>query len=627
MTHTTKIAAAGGLLAALISLGLGAVLLGEETERPAAVAAAAHEAPAERAPAQTPALREPQLLGQVPLVCGLEPGEEVRYVFELESAASLFQGEDSRELFTLGGAGELSLARCDAGGEERQLLYTFRPQGLTLAGLDPALAPTLEEALQAEHHVLVRTDPRGEVLGVAVVGVAQPRARAILKAWFARLHVVLPRQAAARWTVAAWDPAGSAEDTYLVDAEQGAALHLRRERRYQSDAGSLRESSGALELDLDPRGLLIKATGSERHALIQGEAGAISWLDTTRLERLESAPRAGLAALWSQLAAEVRFELVPTEEGGEVRPAAQRPLSEVLAALGSDAGAVADLALRIREPGALEAALDAARRGPLETRRRAIDAIALGNGPAAQRALLELARDAELPLELRQNVYLGLGEAGVLIPEARRFLSAELEGQETEGAELAAQALGYLAARATQPALAEEVAGELAARLEAGAAPALEQRLVEALGNTRSEAALGLVGARIESESPALRVEAVAALRNLGSEEAQGLLVNAAQDAEPAVRIEAAQALSQRDPASSGEALLGLLNDEDPQVRSQAAESLGAWLRADDLEWAEGEREAIAAELTRVEREDEAEAVRGVAARALVAPVAPGAPE
>lgn len=613
----TKIAA--GLVAGLLGLALASLLVLED-EGPTAQASAplaATQAASPAAPASEPeAQNDPTLVMRVPTSIGLEQDEQAAFVFDFKSVATIMEGQESRPLFGVAGAGTLTVTRC-ASTSELALLYAFRPEAVSLQGIDPAHAPAIEEALLGSHQVLVEATSQGQVERLAVVGCEHPKARAILETWFTRAHLVLPAQAQATWTTSAWDPSGAAQDVHTLDPA-GADLRVERKRAYAETEGAKRASTGAILFDLDDRGLVSGALGQEQHAVLQREAGALTWHDTTHLERTALVKDSGAAARWASLAAAASFKADAQLRETNATRAAPRPVSELMAGLHETDG-LAALALRMGQPGVLEATLNLVRTsGDLETSRRAIDAIGLANGPAAQAALLELARDPNTPEELLQNVFLGFGDAGVIVPEALTFLGETLRAEAPRRAELAAQALGYLASKGT-PELAEGVAAELAARLEDETSPALELKLVEALGNSKSPLALSAIGERVSSDSAPLRAQAVVALRALEGEEVDGLIAEASLDSDPTVRLEATITLGKRDPSVSREPLLNLLQDDDAQVRGQASSVLGAWLQADNVEWAEGEREALVAALTKVAQEDTAKAVRARAESALSA--------
>jgi HEAT repeat protein len=615
----TKIAA--GLVAGLAGLALASVLLIEDEApqvAPTNFAQVAEQAP-DRAPASEPEPRlDPTLAMRMPTAIGLEHDEQAAFRFELESVASLMEGEATRPLFGVAGAGTLTVTRC-ASESELALLFAFRPERIDLTGIDPAHAPAIQEALQGEHHLLVEGTAQGQIERLAVVGCEHPKARAILETWLTRVHLVLPSSVTETWTAAAWDSSGEAEDVHTLDLA-GADLRVERRRSYAESGGAKRASTGSILFDLDDRGLVSGALGREQHAVMQGEAGALTWSDRTRLERTKLIQDSGAAERWASLASTASFKVEPTQSQGETR-SKTRSAPELLAKLHETDG-LAALALNLGQPGVLAATLELARTSTdLETRRRAIDAIALGNGPAAQRALLQLAQDPNTPQELLQNVFLGFGDAGVIIPEALTFLGETLRDPSTQRqgrAELAAQALGYLASQGT-PEVAEGVAAELAARLESQAPEGLEGKLVEALGNSKSPLALGPIGERVASESPELRARAVVALRSFESEEAQSLIVEAAQDSDADVRLAATLTLGSRDPSVASEAVLTLLRDDDPQVRGQATSVAGAWLQADNIEWSEGARESLVEALNKVASEDSARAVRARAESALSA--------
>ncbi|MCO5170128.1 MAG: HEAT repeat domain-containing protein [Planctomycetes bacterium] len=623
-------ATAATLLTLAAAVGLAGLLLGDAPAhaRPVTSAASA-AAPTARAAAPQVALGP----GAAPLPAALDlrPGDVREATFHLD--ARLAFGEVEALATTV--AGRLTVTCYAAGARELLLGQRWEVTHLALAGQDDVAQDDVARDLGVE--VLVRVDRRGAVLSLALPEQASVRARNLVRALVAATGLVLPRGPAARWEAPGFDPTGPCVDAYArVDGAD-----VRRARRFTGVHGHAdlqATSAGGARLTIAPDGLAARVASDEVVTLAGADlGGGVTLRTTARLERTATRTLAAPPALAAvEAGLSWTLGLLPeAEPGADLAPVAEprelEPLVALLAQALPDSGDLdlppeaprlfLELAARLRrDPAAVARAVDLVRGAALPRGARAtlIDALGEAATPAAQRALIALARDPLVGGELTPNVFLALAEPTSPLPESVATLEAVAAGDDPLRAEWATQGLGVLAARADDPALADRLAAGLEQALGRGGE---EDRVVlEALGNAGRERSTEALLAYARADDEVLRATAVSALRRLEGEAVDAALHAALDDPSDLVRREALSALGAR-PASAalGAVAIALGDDPAPEVRLHALEVLTGWL--DEATAAPDEAvvpaEALRAVLQRAAQADPDPAVREAAAGLL----------
>lgn len=627
-------AIAAALLALAAAGGLTGPLLPGELEPAHARPVAAARAPGTAAAAEVGLARG---AAPLPTALDLRPGDvrEASFAFE----ARLALGEVEALATTL--AGRLIVTCHAAGAHEVLLGQRWEATDLALVGQDDVAPDDLARDLGVE--VLLRVDRRGRLRSLALPRDASPRARNLVRALVAASGLVLPGAPAARWEAPGFDPTGPCVDVYA--RVEGA--DVRRARRFTGVHGhaDLRATvAGGARLTVAPDGLPARVVSDEVVSLAGADLRAgVTLRTTTRLERLAArthdaartlaSVEAGLSWTLGLLpeAEDAAAGAVTAAPAGEPRDL--EPLVALLAQALPDAGDLdvspeaprlfLELAARLRrDPGAVDRAVDLVRGAALPRGARAtlIDALGEAATPAAQRALVALARDPLVGGELTPNLFLALAEPTSPLPEVVATLEAVARSDDPLRAEWATQGLGVLAARADDPGLADRLAAGLEQALGRDASVVDDRVVLEALGNAgreRSTEAL-LAWARVDDQD--LRATAVGALRRLEGPAVDAALHAALDDASHLVRREALSALGARAPATALGAVAGaLVQDPAPEVRLHALEVVVGWL--DDAAQAPDEAgvppRALRALLERAARSDPDPAVREAAAGLL----------
>lgn len=464
--------------------------------------------------------------------------------------------------------------------------------------------PTEEIKAQLSRPFMFEQDREGRVTSVHLARDLNAVAHGIVRQIVAGLQFIRPAGVAAdaeRWTVRETDANGVCTAEYVRQQDRrirktktgcrpdsdGRTFKVATQRdwvghyRLAPDSDVIREvvvdertQAGLGIATLSGHGTLsLRWVGADRAA---GQPGLLATLASAPLHRSAPLPERRREPLDPELTVDqLVSDLRSLPE--EADPRQWAAVTDVLARLVAE------------RPAAIADVLDALKHDSglgLTARTELVAALAEADTPEAQRALLDIARDAALePPDLRQTATMRLGLSDDPTEETVEGLSELARSSEGEGKSTAALMLGSAARRAAegvdeaQRAVADQAVDQLVESLQNADDPQEAALYLEALGNSHDPAVFEHTRDALESESTQVRASALSALRNLEGAEVDAVIGEMARN-DPAsdVRLKAVDVLRQRPATEASRDTLGAIikQDEDEFVRGQALEVIAA---------------------------------------------------
>lgn len=513
-----------------------------------------------------------------------------------------------------------------------------RVSGGGVPNVQTADVATLERRVARRFFASYRAD--GAALEMHFPRDLDPGARNLVQLLVTDTQLVRPASPTPRWTAIERDGPG----TYLAAYHEAAPGRIVKNKlKYLSvdpAAGAAATSTGRpgieigldaseRKLTLDPAGGLASFEGGDtiRIALPLGEDG-VSMRVSARLVDPTKARAPELVGALARARAhdEVETTRIVTHAPSDEQLVAQRD-ARLLSGASLDAILLAvretpaegrpreQLEAWVRQrPAGLAAALAATRAAPPGPVTKAFtSALGRAGTPVAQAGLVELARDAGLPAELRSDALVGL--MLVKSPAAATLEAVAALGKVQDASvRRAALFAGGSVARAARPTDAKgagAIDAALLAAYEAAKEVTARAELLGAIGNSAGPALLPLVRKALASDPDTkVRTAAVRALRLYGDEEVKDLLARTiASDREAIVRATAIFAAGFAFDARYVEPLTkAALEDSTEFVRADATNMLASH---------QDVTPEIADTLTRVATKDPKPGVRKLARAAL----------
>jgi HEAT repeat protein len=541
------------------------------------------------------------------------------------SPSPVSQAED-RDQFRLAIAANLQLAVVQADALSVLIEALLIDPRVEVGALDRAATGRLLGLLQQP--LYLQLSPTGQLRGMRLPSGHSPFSRGLLKALFGNLQYVSSDRAGAggksapgatasqTWTSREFDATGEYEARYELSTDRRTCRKTRLRYTQVSTAqgllpvASLGQLRGGLQvqLELDPNAdaaaEVIGLRGEEDLQIDPGpgmpqvaSAGSFS-LRFLQSQPLPDASARASRALGSdyEIVAMGQAELDPDSERrsdqGLVRGASFAELLSRLAGLSATADGAerAELLSRVAALVRLEPATAAQAQAAIvagasgATTRTLLGALGAAASEPAQSALVGLAGNAALSVDVRSNAVamLGLGEHP---SDATVAALGKLSGDGNADVRgTAALALGNAALaqrRAGQVGESEQAADELLAKLAAATTVDEQILYLQALGNAGDARALPAIQSALASPDEELRSAAVTALRFIAAEPVDALIASTLlRDPSVRVRRSAVFAAGFRTLIAILPALRGAaLGDAEQTVRAEIVPVLGRSLQ------------------------------------------------
>ena len=569
------------VLAATFLLGAASLAVAvRPSSSPAPVASAAQP----RAAASTPSATAAGLTR-----AATDIGAQHTYAAVIHTVLSASDKGALRPMMGLGVRGTWRVTYAGEQGGHRAFELALEKPQITIEGrIDPSVQVQLEQQLAVPHVALVGADGRLQDLLVdpAIDGTVR-------KLWYGLAAAAqIVDGDGDEWTAEERDVSG----TYLAEYERTGDALTKRKLRYLKLRSSSGPSSadgtarlgvdGSFELRRGSDGVLLSLQGHEQVWTEEGESFTGMQV---RTEFSLTSTGVGVDATVASRLQQMRGTHVADALGGSARGGIKAPpkrtfaaLADQLAAPGVEAHTLIPEMAQVFEydPASIDAAVELLRSRPeVDPTDAMIAALGRAGTPAAQGALIALARDVSLPLDHTTEAIVELGRVDEPSADSVAAVKDLVDDPVRDRANTAALALGGMARRlaAHDRAAGDAVVADLISRLDAATSVIEMCRYLEALGNTGSAAARDAVGARLRHTSFEVRATAAGALRLVPGDDVQALLTQTlAGDAHVMVRVRAAFALGFRPLDVSFAALeRALKQDKEAAVRMEVVGVLG----------------------------------------------------